>query len=188
MGRLVLWMQQSLDGFTEGRDGDFEWPVVADDTHTYFNERIEATVGAFVYGRKTFEMMASFWPGALDIDHTNTARFAKLWVPTPKLVASRTLTHADWNSTIVRGDLGAELTRWKGEIEGDLILIGSGTVAAELVRAGTVDEHHVFTHPVILGGGRRLYPELDERIPLELVEARTFGGGVVLHRHVRKTR
>ena len=124
---------------------------------------------------------------AVDSEHANTARFARLWLPTPKLVASRTLTSADWKSTIMRGDLGAELTRWKDEIEGDLILIGSGTVAAELVRAGVVDEHQVFTHPVILGGGRRLYPALDERIPLDLVEARTFGGGVVLHRHVRRT-
>ena len=186
MGRLVLWMQQSLDGFVEGPGGAFDWPVVADDTHTYFNDRIEATAGAFVYGRKTFEMMAGFWPTVVDSDHVNTARFARMWAPMPKLVVSDTLTNADWNSTIVRGDIGAELTRWKGEIDGDLILIGSVTVAAELVRAGVVDEHHVFTHPVLLGGGRRLYPDLDSRVELDLVEARTFGGGVVLHRHAPK--
>ena len=184
MGRVVLWMQQTLDGYTEGPNGEFDWPVVADDTHTYFNDKIEQTAGAFLYGRKTFEMMAAFWPTVTEVDHENTARFARMWVPMPKFVFSNTLTSAEWNSEVVGGDIATRVRKLKGEIDGDLILIGGATIAGELVRLGLVDEHHVFVHPVLLGGGSRLYPELGERIELELVEATTFGGGVVLQRHV----
>src|SRR5437588_336691 len=92
MGRVVLWMQASVDGFTEGPNGEFDWPIVADDTHTYFNEKLEQTAGAFLYGRRTFEMMAGFWPTALDSDHANTARFARMWVPMPKFVFSNSST------------------------------------------------------------------------------------------------
>jgi dihydrofolate reductase len=187
MGRVVLWMQQSLDGFTQGPNGEFDWPVVTDDTHTYFNEQIERTAGAFLYGRRTFEMMASFWPTVVDSEHANTARFARLWVPMPKFVFSNTLEQADWNATVVCGDLVEQVTALKETTERDLILIGGATIAGGLVRLGLVDEHHVFTHPVLLGGGQRLYPALDVRIELQLVEARPFGGGVVLHRHVPRS-
>lgn len=187
MGRVVLWMQQSVDGCTQGPNGEFDWPVVADDTHTYFNDKIEQTAGAFLYGRRTFEMMAGFWPTALDSEHANTARFARLWVPMPKFVFSTTLERADWNTTIVDGDLTAQVTELKETIEGDLIIIGGATIAGTLLRLGLIDEHHVFTHPVVLGGGQRLYPSLDARRQLELVEATTFGGGVVLHRYADVT-
>jgi len=184
MGRVVLWMQQSLDGFTQGPDGEFDWPIVTDDTHTYFNEQIERTAGAFLYGRRTFEMMAGFWPTAIDSEHANTARFARTWVPMPKYVFSDVLERADWNTTVVSGDLVDQVTKLKDAIDGDLILIGGATIAGELVRLGLVDEYHVFTHPVLLGGGQRLYPRMDTRVELELVEVTPFGGGVVLHRHV----
>lgn len=186
MGRVVLWMQQTLDGCTQGPNGEFDWPVVADDTHTYFNEKIEATAGALLYGRRTFEMMAGFWPTVVDSEHANTARFARLWVPIPKFVFSNTLERADFNTTVVNGDLVAGVNRLKATIDGDLILIGGATMAGELVGLGLVDEHHVFTHPVLLGGGQRLYSTLDARIELDLAEVRAFGGGVVLHRHVRR--
>src|SRR5437899_2566827 len=168
MGRVVLWMQASVDGFTEGPNGEFDWPIVAEDTHTYFNEKLEQTAGAFLYGRRTFEMMADFWPTALDSDHANTARFARMWVPMPKFVFSNTLERADWNTTVVNGDLVEEVTNMKRTIDGDLIVIGGATIANELVRLGLVDEHHVFTHPVLLGGARPLYPTLGERIELDL--------------------
>jgi dihydrofolate reductase len=187
MGRVVLWMQQSLDGFTQGPNGEFDWPVVADDTHTYFNDKIEGTAGAFMYGRRTFEMMAGFWPTVVDSDHANTARFARMWVPMPKFVFSESLERADWNTTIVSGDLVDQVTKLKETIDGDLILIGGATIAGVLVRLGLVDEYHVFTHPVLLGGGQRLYPTMDSRISLELVESTPFGGGVVLNRYVPRT-
>ena len=184
MGRVVLWMQSTVDGFTQGPNGEFDWPIVASDTHAYFNDRLEQTAGAFLYGRRTFEMMASYWPAAVDDDEPNTARFARMWVPMPKFVFSNTLEGADWNTTILNGDLVERVSALKQTIEGDLVMIGGATVAGELVRLGLVDEHHVFVHPVVLGAGQRLYPAMDARIELDLVETSTFGGGVVLHRYV----
>jgi len=187
MGRLVLWMQQTLDGYAAGPNGELDWPTVADDTHTYFNERIESTAGAFVYGRRTVEMMAGYWPTAVDSDHANTARFARTWVSMPKLVVSGTLspTAAEWKSSVV--DSPEALAGWKERIEGGLVLIGGAALAADVVRLGLVDEHHVFVHPVILGGGQRLYPPTDARIELDHISSTTFGGGVVLHRHAART-
>ncbi|MCU1375024.1 MAG: folA [Actinomycetia bacterium] len=184
MGRVVLWMQQTVDGYVEGPNGEFDWPLVEDELHTHFNEVIERTASAFLYGRKVFEMMAGFWPTATEVEHANTARFARLWVPMPKYVFSNTLETAAWSSQVVSGDLTLGVKQIKAEHDGDLLLIGGATIAGELTRLGLIDEYHVFTHPVLLGGGTRLHPQLEQRINLELVETRTFEPGVVLHRYL----
>src|SRR5207247_1712555 len=93
----------SLDGFFEGPNRELDWQIVDDELHRYFNYVLRGT-GAFLSGRVTYELMAGFWPTA-DEDPVSTppmVEFAGIWREKPKIVYSKTLDHADWNTTIVR--------------------------------------------------------------------------------------
>ncbi len=108
MRKIILMMSVSLDGFIEGPDRELDWHMVDDELHSHFNEQLSA-MGAFLNGRVTYELMAGFWPTA-DTDPSSTGpmvEFARIWRDMPKIVFSRTLERADWNTTVVR-DLVAE--------------------------------------------------------------------------------
>jgi dihydrofolate reductase len=100
----------------------------------------------------------------------------------PKYVFSRTLTEVGWNSTLMTGDLEAEVTRLKRQDGGDLE-VGGATLAHSLVRLGLVDEFQLLMHPVVLGQGKRFFPELAASVRTRLVESRAFDSGVVYLRH-----
>jgi dihydrofolate reductase len=184
MRKLVLMMSVSLDGFIEGPDREIDWHMVDDELHRHFNQQL-AAMGAFLSGRVTYELMAGFWPTA-DTDPSSTGpmvEFAGIWRDKPKLVFSRTLERADWNAAVVRDVVPSEILDLKAQPGGDLVL-GGADLAAAFMRADLIDEYRVYVHPVVIGGGRPLFPA-DVRIDLRLVETRTFGSGVVLLRYRR---
>ncbi|MET1022352.1 MAG: dihydrofolate reductase family protein [Arthrobacter sp.] len=101
MRNVVLMMQQSLDGFIEGPDRDLSWHRVDEELHSHFNEVLRS-MGAFLDGRVTYELMAEFWPTA-DQHPSSPAsmiEFAGIWRDMPKVVYSRTLAKADWNTEV----------------------------------------------------------------------------------------
>ena len=110
--------------------------------------------------------------------------FARIWTDMPKIVYSRTLERADWNTTIVREVVPEEVVALKAQPGGDLVL-GGVDLAETFLRHDLVDELRLYVHPVVIGGGTRAFRELDSRIPFRLVETRTFGIGVVLLRYER---
>jgi dihydrofolate reductase len=185
MGKVVLTMGTSVDGYTEGPGADISWHTVSPELHAYFNELL-ARVGAFVDGRVTYELMQSVWPTA-DQDPESTpemVEFAGIWLEKPKIVYSRTLERAAADTTIVREVVPEEVEALKARYEGDLSL-GGATLAATFLRLGLVDELHLTVHPVVIGRGTRLFPEGDLWIDLRLVETRVFDNGVVLLRYER---
>jgi dihydrofolate reductase len=183
--KIILSMSVSLDGFIEGPDRQIDWHRVDDELHNHFNERL-GTMGAFLSGRVTHELMAEFWPTA-DTDPASTklmVEFARIWRDTPKIVFSRTLRHADWNTTIMREVDVDEITALKSQPGGDLAL-GGADLAATFLRLNLVDEYVVYVHPVLIGRGKPLFPTTDNATSLELTDARTFGNGVVELRYRR---
>jgi dihydrofolate reductase len=183
MRKIILTMSVSLDGFFEGPNREVDWSVVDDELHDHFNQWLK-TMGAFLHGRVTYELMASFWPTA-DANPSSTrpmVEFASIWRDMPKIVYSRTLQRADWNSTIVRNVVVDEVLRLKAQPGGDLTL-GGADLAATFLRHGLVDEYRIYVHPILLGQGKPLFPISDDRTALRLVETRTFGNGVVLLRY-----
>ncbi len=185
MRRVILWMQQTVDGYAEGPNGEFDWPVVLPEMNRFFNARARE-LGGFLYGRKVFQMMAGFWPTA-DVEPATpeTGEFARIWRPMPKFVFSSTLETTEWNTTVLRGPVAEEVARLKKQDGGDLALFGGAEIASAFLREDLVDEFHIFTHPVVLGGGTRLFAPLASRLPVRLVETTTFDPGVVLMRHER---
>ncbi len=185
MRRIILMMSVSLDGFIEGRDRELDWHLVDDELHTHFNEQLGA-MGGFLDGRVTYELMAAFWPTA-DADPSSTApmvEFSRIWRDMPKFVYSTTLKRADWNATVVRDVVPAEVLELKAQPGGDLVL-GGADLAASFLRHDLIDEYRLYVHPVVIGRGKPLFPRSDDRISLRLAETRTFGNGVVLLRYDR---
>ncbi|MEH0843951.1 dihydrofolate reductase family protein [Micromonospora sp. CPCC 205711] len=183
MRKIILWMSVSLDGYFEGPEHQLDWHRVDDELHAYFNTEL-AGMGAFLDGRRTFELMAGFWPTA-DQDPASSAtvrEFARIWRDMPKVVYSRTLRHADWNTTIVRDVVPEEVHALKAQPGGDLVL-GGAELAATFRERGLIDEYRIFVHPVLIGRGVSLFPPSDTTADLRLVESRAFGNGVVMLRY-----
>src|SRR5438067_9321280 len=158
MGRIVLMMSVSLDGFMEGPSREIDWHMVDDELHTHFNEQLGA-MGAFLDGRVTYELMAEFWPTA-DQDLSSTppmVEFARIWRDMPKVVYSRTLERADWNATIVRDVVAEEVMALKAQPGGDLV-VGGADLAASFMRLDLIDEYRLYVHPVVIGRGKPLFP------------------------------
>jgi len=185
MRKIILWMSVSVDGFFEGPNRELDWHMVDDELHRHFNEELGA-MGAFLDGRVTYELMAGFWPTA-DEDPTSpppVAEFARIWRDMPKIVYSRTLEHAGWNTTIMRDVVPEEVMALKAQPGGDMVL-GGADLAATFMRHDLIDEYRLYVHPVLIGRGKRLFGPRDAPIPLRLAETRSFGNGVVLLRYAR---
>src|SRR5436305_1839447 len=187
MGKLVAMMSLSLDGYMEGPEHDISWHMVDDELHTYINEYLK-TVGAFLQGRVTHQLMVDYWPTA-DEDPSNPApirEFAGIWRDKPKFVFSKTLdTNAtDWNTTVVRDVVPEQIADMKERFDGDIEL-GGATLAATFMRLDLIDEYRLYINPVVIGAGTRLFPP-DYKMDLSLTETRTFGNGVVVLRYARR--
>jgi dihydrofolate reductase len=183
VGKLIYAMNVSVDGFVETPDHSLDWGIVDEELHGWFNDQASG-VDASIYGRRLYELMSGHWPTAgTDPNTTPVERdFAEIWLNTPKFVVSRTLTNADWNSTLVRGEPREVLAQIRREFHGDVDL-GGATLAASFIRAGLVDEYQLLVHPVALGAGTPFFPALDDPLRLELVESKRFNSGVLLLRY-----
>lgn len=183
MRKIILMMSVSLDGFFEGPDRELDWQMVDDELHSHFNEEL-STMSAFLDGRVTYELMAGFWPTA-DQDPSSTppmVEFASIWRDMPKIVFSRTLEHADWNTTVVREVVAEDILKLKAQPGGDIV-VGGANLAATFMRQGLIDEYRIYVHPVVIGSGRPLFQVPEAKLDLRLTETRTFGNGVVLLRY-----
>jgi dihydrofolate reductase len=188
MPKIIWMMSVSLDGYMEGPEHDLDWQIVDDELHQHFNDELR-TMAAFCEGRVTYELMARFWPTA-DGDPASTppmVEFAGIWREKPKYVFSRSIDHADWNTTVVSDVVPETVRAIQADVGGD-IMIGGAELAAAFRRYRLVDEYRMYVHPVVLGAGTAMFAPIDggeDREELRLVENRAFGSGVVLLRYDR---
>jgi dihydrofolate reductase len=182
MGKVVAFGTVSLDGYIEGPGQDIGWHRVDEDLHREFNDQLSDMV-AFVSGRITHQLMAGYWPTAdAQPDVTPVeAEFAAIWRDTPKYVYSRTLDHADWNTTIKREVVADEVEAIKAN--GDVSL-GGARLGATFLELGLIDEYRLYVNPIALGAGTSLFPP-GVRVDLDLVESSERGNGVVFLRYQR---
>lgn len=177
MRKLVVWDLVTLDGYFEGpRPWDLDWhsTVWGDELERLSIEQLRSADG-LLFGRATYEGMASHWP-------TAEGEVADLMNRIPKVVFSRTLATADWNNTrIVREDAEKEVARLKREARRDLLIFGSAKFVASLMPHGLIDEYRVCVAPLLLGGGTPLFRPSPTQRRLKLLEARSLkSGGVIL--------
>ncbi|WP_427887137.1 dihydrofolate reductase family protein [Kribbella sp. GL6] len=169
--KIVVSVQTSVDGRLAAEGGALDWLQVKDELHAHFVE-VHRTAGMFVYGRNTYAGMASYWPTADGAPFL--VEYGKVWTAMPKLVFSRTLESADWNTTVVR-ELDA-LEEHRRTAAGDLYVIGSPQLIHALAEPDLVDAYEIYVHPVALGSGPSLF---ETRQDLTLTAARTFDNNVV---------
>jgi len=176
--RIVVSVQVSLDGRTAGPGGELNWFVVKDELHEHFVTE-HSKAGMFLYGRRTYEGMAGYWPTA-DEDPANDqwlVKYSKLWKSMPKVVLSTTMQSADWDTTVLR-DIES-LAGQRERVSGDLYLLGSGDVITEFARHDLVDEYQIYVHPVALGAGPSLLEDVGKRQRVALVDSQIFDHTVV---------
>ncbi len=180
MRKLLVFNQVSVDGFFVDAGGDMSWAKEGnDDEFDAFVEGNASGGGELLFGRVTYEMMASFWPTPrarelmpVVADRMNGAR---------KVVFSRRLKKAEWKNTrVVGGDLAAEVRRMKEQPGDPLVILGSGSIVAQLAPTGLVDEYQLVVSPLVLGAGRTMFQGVKDRLWLKLVRSRTFRNGKVL--------
>jgi dihydrofolate reductase len=192
MGKLVVGTFVTLDGVMqapggpdEDRDGGFElggWSV------NYWDDMMGQTVtaqtergDALLLGRKTYDIFVAHWPRVGDEDPVAAKLNAM-----PKYVASRTLESSDWNNTtVLRGDAAESVRRLKEQVDGEIHVTGSSNLIQTLVRSDLVDEFVVWTFPLVVGSGKRLFG--DGTVPggLELVDSVTSTTGVTISTYRR---
>ncbi|MFC4856882.1 dihydrofolate reductase family protein [Actinophytocola glycyrrhizae] len=178
MSKVVYWVHASVDGFIAGPNGEFDWPVMGPELSAY-SDGLNERVGTFLYGRVVWELMSGYWPTADQIsDHPHDLAFAKVWRNMPKVVFSRTLTEAGWGARVETDVVGA-VRALKARQDKDLLLTGGAGLAAALAALDLIDEYQVVVHPVVLGGGKRLFP-LAGRFDLKLAATRPLDGRAVL--------
>ena len=186
MRKIVFWVHTSIDGYIDGPNGEFDWPVLGKELSAY-SETLADRCDTFLYGRGVWEGMVAFWPDAeSNSSHPHVRKFAPRWRATPKIVFSRTLKDDDWTTKIMGDDLPGQVADLKRQDGKDLLLTGGSGLAAALTEHGLIDEYHIAVHPVVLGGGRPLFVPRDERLRLRLTESRTCDSQVVVMRYDRR--
>lgn len=180
--KIVVSVQSSIDGRVAAADDVLDWLQVRDELHAHFVE-VHRAAGAFVYGRTTYDGMAAYWPTAGAEADPFLVAYSKVWTAMPKVVVSRTLESAGWDTTVVR-DLDA-LTAYQKRADGDLYVIGSPRLISALAERDLIDVFEIYVHPVVLGAGRSLVENAAARRGFTLVSARTFDGNVVKLRYER---
>jgi dihydrofolate reductase len=202
MRKLVMWNQVSADGYFAGPDGNLDW-VVADDA---FDQDVQQGIegsgtgpdaDTVLFGRKTYEQFAAFWPHALDPDARDPhdpeqpispamRAMALMLNEATKLVFSKTLGQVTWTNAELRRELDPrEIETLKAQPGNDIMIFGSGSVVSQLTQHGLIDEYQFIVMPVLLGGGRDLLTDVSTSAPLVLEEATPYPSGKVLLRYAR---
>jgi dihydrofolate reductase len=184
MAKLQVFNSVTLDGYFSGENGDFSWAhrPEKDEEFDAFVKDNASGGGILVFGRITYELMASYWPTPQASE--NDPAVAQGMNANQKIVISRTLDKATWsNTTLLKGDLAAEIRRLKKESEKDMTILGSGSLVSQLVQEGLIDDFQMVLVPVVLGKGRTMFDGVQKRLHLKLTKTRAFPKGNVLLRY-----
>ncbi len=175
----------TLDGYFEGPEREIDWHNVDDEFNVFAIEQLNSA-SLLIFGRITYEMMASYWPTAEAIK--NDPVVAGKMNSLPKIVFSKTLNKAGWDNTrLVRSDPVKECRKLKEENEKNIFIFGSSNLASTLIVHDLIDEFRIMLNPLILGNGVRLFKTMPELLRLTLVSSRSFKSGNVLliYSHIR---
>jgi dihydrofolate reductase len=180
---LIYSMGVSVDGFIADRDGAFSWSVPNEDRFRFHVAQTQE-LGGFLLGRRLYETMLVWETDPAMRDSELHGAFADAWCAIPKIVFSRTLDSVRGNARLAEASLAEEAATALDATDKDVAIGGAG-LAAVAVELGLVDELRMFRNPVIVGGGTPFLPPVTEDVPIDLIETRTFGSGVIYERYGR---
>jgi dihydrofolate reductase len=182
MAKLIYSAITSLDGYVADVDGSFDWAQPSEEVHAFVND-LERSIGTYLYGRRMYEVMVAWETMDLAGQPAVMRDYAQIWRAADKIVISRTLQATSSGRTRIERDFDPEAVRqMKAQAVRD-ISVGGPTLAASAIKAGLVDDYHLYVTPVAVGGGNAAFPG-GIRVKLELLDERRFANGVV-HLHYR---
>jgi dihydrofolate reductase len=180
MRKLVVFNHISLDGYFVDGAGTMRWAKGGNQDAEWnaFVAENSGSGGTLLFGRITYDLMNSYWPTPLALQHD--AVVAERMNHLPKVVFSRKLDKATWNNTrLLKGDLATEVRKLKNEPGPGIAILGSGSIVAQLAPLGLVDEYQVVVNPSVLGQGRTMFEGVKDKLSLRPTKTRTFANGNV---------
>ena len=181
MARLICTSIMSLDGYIADESDNFDWAVPDEAVHAFIND-LERPIGTYLYGRRLYEVMVG-WETVQShaVQPPYVLDYAKIWQAADKIVFSKTLESASSSRTRIERDFDPDEIRKMKETSKRDLSVGGPNIAAQAIKAGLVDEYHFFVTPVLIGGGKRFFPD-NIRLTLKLLDECRFGNGMI-HLH-----
>ncbi len=182
MRKVIATMWVTLDGFIAGPNDDMSW-IIVDDAMGAYEDAMVSGADTLVLGRVTYQSFAGAWPHVPDNPAASEGEkeYARKVNSLHKIVFSKTLETVEWNNSTLLHEINPDdIVALKNEVGKDIVIYGSASIVQALTTLGLIDEYQLLVHPVVLGGGKRLFKEGSDRTALRLVETKTFDSGVVL--------
>jgi len=189
MRKIIAAVQMSVDGFIEGPNGELDWAKVEDkETWRNMDETLES-VDTFILGRVMYPAYEQYWlsilanptgilPFSGKVASKNEIAYASRADKIPHLVLSKTLDKVEWKTTRIVRDV-EEIRKLKQQSGKDLLALGGATLVSSLMNLGLIDELRLMVNPVVLGAGKALFKDVQERRALKLVRAKSLRSGKV---------
>jgi dihydrofolate reductase len=175
MRKVIFFMLISLDGFYEGPNHDLNWHHVDEEFNEFAIAQLNK-VDTLLFGRVTYEMMASYWPTSAAV--TDDPIVAKKMNSLPKIVFSKTLSKVDWQNTkLINHNFVEEVLKLKQQPGKDVLILGSSDLAVTFIEDDLIDEYRIMVNPVVLGSGKTLFNGIDSKLNLKLIKTKTFNSG-----------
>jgi dihydrofolate reductase len=180
MRKIIFSIPITLDGYIQGPHRELDWVVADDELHDFASDLLQ-TADLLLYGRVTYELMVNYWPDATsDPNATDSMkRFANTVNPKRKIVYSKTLNQAGWNTQVVGALKPKDIYAMKFQSGGNILLSGGATLASTFFQLGLVDEYQPIIQPVAIGDGKRVFTDLTKNIKLDYQWSRPFRSGAV---------
>jgi dihydrofolate reductase len=181
MQKLIVFNHVSLDGYFVDANGDMSWAHAHNDDAEWnaFVAENASGGGTLVFGRITYDLMASFWPTQFALE--TMPEVAEGMNSLPKIVFSRSMNKTSWSNTkLVKGDIANEIRALKKESGKGIAILGSGSIVSQLANEGLIDEYQVVVNPIVLGRGRTMFAGIEKMLNLKLTKTQAFRNGNVL--------
>jgi dihydrofolate reductase len=174
----------SVDGFIAGPNGELDWLTWNwDDNLKQYVDELTESIDTILLGRKMTDGFVGHWSNVKPNDPEYD--FAKKMVDTPKVVFTKTLSKSNWKNTVLaKGDLADEVNKLKNQKGKDIIVYGGASFDSSLIKAGLIDEFHLFVNPTAIGKGLAIFKDVSQRQNLKLVKATPFDCGIVVLNYV----
>ena len=176
MKRVIFQMSVSVDGYVEGPNQELDWHNVDEEFNAYAAATLKKS-DVLIMGRKTYELMAGYWPNATDNDPDVTFQMND----TPKLVFSRTLKSVEWKTArLATGSIAEEVARLKSTPGDGFLWVGGSNLASAFLEEGLIDEVRIILTPVLVGEGHTVFGDIKRRHQLKFLSTKSFESGSVL--------
>ena len=187
MRKLKLQVQISVDSFIGGPNGELDWMTWDwDDELKNYVDELHKTVDTILLGRKMADGFIKHWTAVATNPDDEGHVFGKKMIDTPKIVFSKTLGSSEWENTQIASDLEEEVSKLKNSEGGDIIAYGGAGFDTSLIKAGLIDEYHLFINPTALGEGLTIFQGLENPRELLLTSSTPYKCGIVVQRYQPK--